>query len=376
MPMQGPLQFASEEKAKGRCYHKMSRFMNSKYASLEAYTPGEQPKERKYIKLNTNESPYPPSEGVRAVLSGECAQQLNLYCDPEATALRLALAQRYELETDEVFVSNGSDEILYFSFMAFGEKGACFADITYGFYSVYADFCSVEPTVIPLREDFSLDVDRFCNQNKLIVIANPNAPTGMTISIAQIERILQTNPDNIVLIDEAYIDFGGSSCYNLIRQYKNLLVVRTYSKAFSMAGARLGYAFGDRSIISDLAKIKYSTNPYNVNSLTQAAGAAVMRDYDYYKANCQKIAETREATVLSLGQLGYELLPSQANFIFARHPRLSGEEIYTRLRARGILVRYFGKGRIKDFVRISIGSREQMQALVAVCEEIVREESL
>ena len=250
----------------------MSKFLRRSLAALEAYVPGEQPQDRKYIKLNTNESPYPPPQSVAAVLNAEEAAKLRLYSDPESRVLKERLARNYGRAQAEVFVSNGSDEILNFAFMAYGEQGVRFADITYGFYSVFANLYGLDAEVIPLREDFSLDAEAFCGKDGLTVITNPNAPTGMALPLAAIEEIVSSSR-GVVLVDEAYVDFGAESAVNLIDRYDNLLVVQTFSKSRSMAGARLGFAFGNAALIADLERIKYATNPYNINRLTQAAGA-------------------------------------------------------------------------------------------------------
>ena len=343
----------------------MSRFLNERYQSLEAYTPGEQPRDMVYIKLNTNESPYPPAPSVVAAMTGEEVENLRLYSDPTGLSLKQKLAELYELKTENIFISNGSDDILNFAFLAFADsRGAAFADITYGFYPVYGELHNVNAQIIPLEEDFSLDYRKYCGLDKMIVIANPNAPTGMEIPLWQIQEILKTNPDSVVVIDEAYVDFGGTSCYKLIENYDNLLVVRTFSKSRCLAGARLGYAFGSPELIEDLEKLKYSTNPYNVNRLTMMLGCKTVDAEPYYREVSEKIQSARAWAVDALDNLGFQVLPSKANFIFARHPAVSGAELYTGLRQRGILVRHFTKERIKDFVRITIGTQAQMESLV------------
>jgi len=349
----------------------MSRFLNKRYEALEAYTPGEQPRDMVYIKLNTNESPYPPAPSVVAAMNAEQVENLRLYSDPTGLCIKQKLAELYGLKPENIFVSNGSDDILNFAFMAFaGEKGAAFADITYGFYPVYAELHGVKADIIPLEADFSLDYKKYCGRNQMIVIANPNAPTGMEIPLWQIEEILKTNPDAVVVIDEAYVDFGGTSCYKLIDSYGNLLVVRTFSKSRCMAGARLGYAFGSPALIEDLEKLKYSTNPYNVNRLTMLLGCATVDAEPYYREVSQKIQDARDWAVNALKNLGFEVLPSSANFIFARNPAISGDDLYAGLRQRGILVRHFTKEQIKDFVRITIGTQEQMEKLAEALKEM------
>ncbi|MGN0486334.1 MAG: histidinol-phosphate transaminase [Acutalibacteraceae bacterium] len=351
----------------------MSRYMDKKFSSLCAYTPGEQPRDRKYIKLNTNESPYPPSPSVLATINQSEVENLCLYSDPTSKGLKQALSEVYDISADKIFVSNGSDEILNFAFMLYGGvSGAVFPDITYGFYSVFCDLYGIDAKIMPLKEDFTIDPADYQNTGRFTVIANPNAPTGMTLDNGFLEDIIKSNPDNMVLIDEAYIDFGGQSCYQLVNQYPNLIVCQTFSKSRSLAGARLGFCFASPEIIEDLEKIKYSTNPYNINRLSQAAGIAALGQNDYYTANCQKIAETRESTVSRLSALGFRILPSKANFIFAEHEDIDGGEFYQQLRKRGILVRHFTGERIKNFNRITIGSSEEMDALVQQAENILK----
>lgn len=350
----------------------MSRFLNKRYEALEAYTPGEQPRDMVYIKLNTNESPYPPAPSVVAAMDAEQVENLRLYSDPTGLSLKQKLAQLYDLQPENIFLSNGSDDILNFAFMAFADdRGAAFADITYGFYPVYAQLHGVKTDVIPLEADFSLDYQKYCGRNQLIVIANPNAPTGMEIPLWQIEEILKTNPDSVVVIDEAYVDFGGTSCYQLIENYVNLLVVRTFSKSRCLAGARLGYAFGSKELIEDLEKLKYSTNPYNVNRLSMMLGCCTVDAQPYYQQVSQKIQAARAWTVAALEDLGFAVLPSKANFIFASHPDIPGDALYAGLRQRGILVRHFSKERIKDFVRITIGTQTQMETLAEALKEMI-----
>lgn len=353
----------------------MSRFMSPRFAGLEAYTPGEQPQDQQYVKLNTNESPYPPSPEVVAAISADAVRRLNLYPDPTGRGLKEGLAALYGVQAENVFLSNGSDDILNFAFMAFcdRERGVAFPDISYGFYSVYADLYDVDCVRLPLREDFSIDYRDYCGIGRMVVIANPNAPTGMALSLAEIEEILKTNPDCPVLIDEAYVDFGGTSCVELIHQYDNLLVVQTFSKSRSMAGARLGFAIANAEMIADLEKIKYSTNPYNINRLTLLAGEAAVESNAYYMENAKKIAKTRENATERLRQMGFAVLDSKANFIFARHESVSGKVLYEELKKKGVLVRFWGKERIADFLRITIGTPEEMEILFAKTAEILEE---
>ncbi len=352
----------------------MSRFFSDKFAHLAPYTPGEQPKTRKFIKLNTNESPFPPSP--RAIYAAsEAAKSLELYSDPECRALTEKMAETLGVSYDEVLMTNGSDEILNFAFMAFCDAThpAAFPDITYGFYPVFAALSGVPYEEIPLKEDFSVDVDAFCGIGKTIFIANPNAPTGLLLPLSDIEKIVASNPDNVVVIDEAYIDFGGESAVPLIKKYDNLLVTQTFSKSRSMAGARLGFGVGSAKLISDLNTIKYSTNPYTVNAMTMAAGLGTLLDAEYTARNCREIIKNREYTAEALQNLGFTMTESRANFLFAKHPHLSGEALYAALREKGILVRHFKKERIEDFCRITVGSREEMETLVKTITEISEE---
>ena len=351
----------------------MSRFLNQQYQSLEAYTPGEQPRDMQYIKLNTNESPYPPAPSVVEAMTAEQVELLRLYSDPTAKNLKEKLAGLYGVSPENVFVSNGSDEVLNFAFMAFGGNGAVFPDISYGFYEVYAELYGINTEKIPLEADFSVDYRKYCGKNKMVVIANPNAPTGMTIPVWQIEEIVKTNPDSLVLIDEAYVDFGGETCLPLTEVYDNLLVTRTFSKSRCLAGGRLGYAFATPAIIADLEKIKYSTNPYNINRLTLLLGEKTVDAEDYYQDKCAQIQKTRAWTVEQLEGLGFTVLPSRANFIFVKSDKIDGGELYRKLKEKGILVRHFTNPRICQYNRVTIGTQAQMQTLVNTVKEVLYE---
>ncbi|MCR5826258.1 MAG: histidinol-phosphate transaminase [Oscillospiraceae bacterium] len=352
----------------------MSRFFSEKYSSLTPYTPGEQPQDMKYVKLNTNESPFPTSQ--KAVdAAAEAAKRLQLYSDPEARALTAKFCEVFGFERDEVIFTNGSDEVLNFAFMAFCDEthGAVFPNISYGFYPVFAELNRVPYTELPLRHDFTIDVDAYCGVGKTIFIANPNAPTGIALKRAEIEKILRSNPNNVVVIDEAYVDFGAESCLPLVRTYDNLLVAQTFSKSRSMAGARLGFGVGNPALIRDLNTIKYSTNPYNVNAMTMAAGIGVLSDEAYTQRNCQAIQENRAFTVDALRSMGFAVTDSVANFIFIRHIMVDGETIYRKLKERGVLVRHFTKPAICDYNRVTIGTREQMQILLDTLRDILKE---
>lgn len=352
----------------------MSRFFSKKYSGLVPYTPGEQPKERKYIKLNTNESPFPPSE-LAQKMAAEAAKRLMLYPDPDCRELTATLSELIGVSSDEIVWTNGSDDVLNFAFMAFcdDEQPAIFPDITYGFYSVFAEANRIPYEMIPLNEDFTIPLDVFKQKKGTVFIANPNAPTGIALTVKEIEELLQSDPDRVVVIDEAYVDFGAESCIPLIRQYDNLLVTQTFSKSRSMAGARLGFAVGSKDLIADLHTIRYATNPYNINSMTMAAGIGVLQDEAYTWKNCVSIIENRGFASEELKKMGFEMTPSMANFIFVKHPEISGEALYTSLKEKGILVRYFNKPRISEYCRITIGSREEMNELLKQIQIVLEE---
>ena len=352
----------------------MSKFLVEKYKALEPYTPGEQPRERKYLKLNTNESPFPPSPKAIAMAAAE-AERLMLYSDPECKELSAKMAETLGVDTKNVILTNGSDEVLNFAFMAYCDENtpAVFPDITYGFYKVFAAINALPYTVIPLLSDFSMPMDALLSAKGTLFIANPNAPTGLLLSLSEIERLVAADPSRIVVVDEAYIDFGGESAVSLVTKYENLLVTGTFSKSRSMAGARLGFGVASPALIEDLHRIRYSTNPYNVNRMTAAAGVGALSDKEYFEENCKKIIEARAYLMKELASLGFSMTDSMANFIFARHEKIGGEALYTALRCKGVLVRHFGAERIKEYNRITVGSMEEMQTLVRVIKEILEE---
>lgn len=352
----------------------MSKFLSGKYASLVPYVPGEQPKEKKYIKLNTNESPFAPSP-LAIKLASEEVENCNLYSDPEMRELTSAVAEYLGVSAKNVLMTNGSDEILNFAFMAYCDKEtpAIFPEISYGFYKVFAELYNIPYKEIPLKEDFSIKASDYFNANGTIFIANPNAPTGIALSLDEIEQIVKTNKDNVVVIDEAYVDFGGKSAVSLIDKYDNLLVTQTFSKSRSLAGARLGFGVANSKIITDLNSIKYSTNPYNVNRMTAKAGLGAIKDKDYFEGNVKKIIENREYTVKELEKLGFVLTNSKTNFIFAKSSKIDGQKLYEKLKEKGILVRHFNKEKIKDYNRITIGSIEEMKAFVTAVKQILEE---
>ncbi len=352
----------------------MSRFFSAKYKDLTPYTPGEQPKDTQYIKLNTNESPFPPSPNALR-MAADAAGNLQLYSDPECRDLVKKAAAVFGVAEDEILFTNGSDEILNFAFMAFCDEShpVVFPDISYGFYKVFAALNRIPYEEIPLAEDFTIDPKAYCGVGKTIVIANPNAPTGIALPVSAIEEIVKSNPNNVVIIDEAYVDFGGESVIPLIRKYDNLLVTGTFSKSRSLAGGRLGFGIGCKALIGDLNTIKYATNPYNVNRMTMAAGVGTLMDEDYIQANCQKIMEVRQWTMQQLKDAGFTMTDSKANFIFAMHPHADGKEIYLRMKKKGVLIRHFDTPRLRQYNRITVGSREQMEIFLEKLKEVLEE---
>ena len=350
----------------------MSKFANDRINALDAYVPGEQPKERQYIKLNTNESPYMPSPMICENLVTE-ASNLNLYPQPEGMALINKIADMLEVRPENVILGNGSDEILNFAFLSFcsDKKGLAFPDVTYGFYKVMCELYGIPYTEIPTDSGFNIDLTDYYNLDKNIVIANPNAPSGIYLETEKLEEVIKANPENVVIIDEAYVDFGNESAVYLTKKYDNVLVTRTFSKSRSLAGARLGFAIGSEKLISDMNKVKFSTNPYNINRLTQLIGLAVLENDGYYMNCCREIVKTREKTVEDLRNIGFITIPTGTNFIFAKHPALTGEDIYKKLKDTGILVRYFGTEKTKDYVRITVGTPEQMMALTFALKKIL-----
>ncbi|GAA0242890.1 histidinol-phosphate transaminase [Marinomonas primoryensis] len=352
----------------------MSRFWTDKIASLDPYVPGEQPQDKKYIKLNTNESPYAPSSKALAAMAAEVSERLRLYPDPNGSALKNALAKSYQLEANQVFIGNGSDEVLALAFMGYfaGGKPLAFADVTYSFYKVYAGLYGIEPKLISLNDNFDIVPADYQNLDVSgVVVTNPNAPTGKALSLADIEFILKANSDVVVLVDEAYVDFGAQSASTLINQYPNLLVVQTLSKSRALAGIRVGYALGHPELIEGLERLKNSFNSYPVDRIALAGATAAVEDEAYLKEICDKTIATREQSVKDLEALGFNVLPSATNFVFVTHPEKDAEKIYLALKDQGILVRYFGnKPRIGNYLRITIGTNEEMAALTAALKTL------
>lgn len=344
----------------------MKEFWSSRIRALEPYTPGEQPRDRKWIKLNTNENPYPPSPRALEAVRAAAEAGLRLYPDPEASALREALAEFHGRKPEEVFVGNGSDEILAFCFQAFfgPEQPVVFPDITYSFYPVYAGLFGVPFRQIPLNEDFTLPVERFLGDNGGVVFPNPNAPTGIALPLAEVERIASGNPRAVVVIDEAYVDFGAESAAACLDRHPNLLVARTFSKSRALAGLRVGYALGSANLIAALNCVKNSFNSYTLDRVALAAAEASVRDRAYFEERRREVMATRTRTAARLEALGFEVCPSCANFLFVRHPDYGGKALYEGLRERGILVRRWDQRRIQDHLRITVGSEADMDALM------------
>ena len=352
----------------------MSRFFSGKYSSLIPYTPGEQPQERKYIKLNTNESPFPPSP-IAQRFAREEAGNLQLYSDPECRALVKQAAESFDIGTDRIVFSNGSDDLLNFCFMAFcdAEHPAVFPDITYGFYTVFADLNGVPYEEKPLREDFTIDPEDYIGTGKTVFLANPNAITGIALPLSDIERIVASNPDNVVVIDEAYVDFGGESALQLTKKYNNLIVIQTFSKSRSLAGARLGFCIACPELIRDINTIRYSTNPYNINRMTMFAGVGALIDNDYFIENCEKIKENRAWTTDKLRSMGFYVSDSSSNFILIKHESAKGKDIYLSLKEKGVLVRHFSSEKLDDYNRVTIGSRQQMEDFIEILKTVLEE---
>ena len=351
----------------------MSRFLSPRLDTVTPYTPGEQPQDQQYIKLNTNESPYPPSPAVLEAVSRAEVEKLRLYSDPACAELLNAAAKHFGLQPDQIMPGNGSDENLFFALRAFcdEEHPLAYADITYGCYGVWCGLMHIPSRIIPLREDFTLDPADYYGLNTTIVLANPNAPTGLALPRSAIEGILKANPDHVVIVDEAYVDFGGESCVPLIDRYENLLVVQTFSKSRQLAGARLGLAMGSAKLIADLNRVKFSLNPYNINRLTLKAGQAALEDTAYFEKTRAAIMDTRAWTMQQLTDRGFTVLDSRTNFVFASTGRINGGELYKELKKNGILVRHFDAPRIENWLRITIGTPEQMQALMDAVDKIL-----
>ena len=351
----------------------MNRYWSKQIEDLDPYVPGEQPRDQQYIKLNTNEDPYPPSPSVTDLLRNFEVARLRKYPDPESTELVNALAAYQGLDASQVFVGNGSDEVLAHAFQAFFRQDypILFPDISYSFYPVYCKLYQIEYRQPALDAQFCINIQDYASTNGGIIIPNPNAPTGIALESGALRELLADNPESVVIIDEAYVDFGAESACPLIAEFANLLVVQTFSKARSMAGLRLGVAFGQENLIEALQRVKNSFNSYPVNSLTSACALASLADEDYFQQCREQVIASRERLSIELQQLGFEVFPSSSNFVFVRHPRAAGATLYDELRAAGILVRHFNKARIDNCLRISIGSDRECDALVSALHKIL-----
>ena len=351
----------------------MKEFWSGRIRDAVPYVPGEQPREGKFIKLNTNECPYPPSPRVVEAIRQAAGDELRLYPDPECLALRRAIAKREGLKPEQVFCSNGSDEVLAFAFQAFfdPEREIVFPRITYSFYPVYTDYFGLRCRRVPMNPDFSDPVDELCGSNGGVVLCNPNAPTGIAVGLDVVEKLLRANPDVVVIVDEAYVDFGARSAVPLIDKYPNLLVVQTASKSRALAGLRVGWAMGQENLISGLRCVRDSINSYTVDRAAQAGARAAIEDEDYFQSIRRRVMDTRERTAKVLKQMGFIVLPSQANFLFLSHPNHGGKELLDALRERGILVRWWSDPPIENWLRVTIGTDEEMEEFARGLREIV-----
>jgi histidinol-phosphate aminotransferase len=352
----------------------MSKFWSDIANKIEPYVPGEQPHDGQFIKLNTNENPYPPSPKVIEAIDNYDKKRLRLYPDAECNVLRETIARYYKMNKDQVFIGNGSDEVLAFAFMAFFTPGKTilFPDISYSFYPVYSQLFSIDYRMVALDENFNVPIDKFLTENHGIVISNPNAPTTKYIDNDSIKRILEYNRDSVVIVDEAYIDYGGDSMVGLVNEYPNLVIIQTMSKSRALAGMRVGWALGSSELIEGMSRIKNSFNSYTIDSIAQAAAAAAILDEDYFLKMKEKVINTRERISSILTELDFKVVNSKANFIFISHADVSAETIFNELRTKGILVRYFKKPRIDNYLRVSIGTDDEMDKFIEAIKEIIK----
>jgi len=351
----------------------MSRYWSAFVHNLQPYVPGEQPKMANLVKLNTNENPYGPSPKVLEAIQMGVSDRLRLYPDPTSHELKETIADYYKVNTANVFVGNGSDEVLGHIFHALfqHEPPLLFPDITYSFYPVYCQLYKIDYQTVPLTADFQIDINDYLRDNGGIIFPNPNAPTGCVLSVDEIERLLQHNQDSVVVVDEAYIDFGGETAIPLTQKYPNLLVTQTLSKSRSLAGMRIGFAVGHADLVEALVRVKDSFNSYPLDSLAEAAAVAAFRDRSYFKETCDKVIQSREKVTKGLQELGFEVLPSAANFVFTRHPEHDAADLAAGLRKEGVIVRHFNKRRIDQFLRITIGTPSENQHLLSVIDTLV-----
>lgn len=352
---------------------RMSQYWSQRVKELDPYVPGEQPKSQQFIKLNTNESPYSASPKALEAMADAVSETLRLYPDPNANELKQSIADFYQIDKACVFVGNGSDEVLAHAFVALlkKDKPLLYPDISYSFYPAYCKLFGIESTAVPLNESLEIDVDDYQQENGAIIFPNPNAPTGIALGLEAVEQVLQDNPSSVVLVDEAYVDFGAESAISLIGKYSNLLVVQTLSKSRALAGIRVGFAVGNAELIEGLERVKNSFNSYPLGRVEQAGAIAAIKDKQYFQSCCDKIVTTREATTGALKSLGFSVLPSKTNFIFAKPPEgQSAEALYLDLKERGVLVRYFNKPRISEYLRITIGTDQEMLKFVECLKSI------
>ena len=351
----------------------MRTFLREKHRTLPAYEPGTHEESGSVIRLNTHESPYPPSGEVLEAIARE-SRKLNYYNDPDCKALIEALSNRLGVGPENLLIGNGSDQVLQLSFLAFADQGSpiYLPKITYSYYDLFAALYQIPLRKVPLKADLTLDIERFYDLDGMIVFPNPNAPTGLALSVQAIEGILKRNLDHVVLVDEAYVDFGAETAVPLIRTYPNLLVVRTFSKSGSLAGIRLGYGIGQAELIADLNRIRNAVDLYGVNRLAQAAGVAATAHWTYYEENCRRIMAARETTIKTLRSLGFTVTDSLGNFVFAKPAGILAMELQHKLAERGILVRHFNGPQTKDWLRITIGTAEEMERFLAACRDILQ----
>lgn len=345
----------------------MSKFWSERTKDLDPYVPGEQPKNKQFIKLNTNESPYPCSPLALEAMDRAVSEELRLYPDPNADELKQSIADYYRVHKNNVFVGNGSDEVLAHAFVGLLKQSGklLYPDISYSFYPVYCNLFDIDSVAVPLNDDFAIDPNDYRQANGAIIFPNPNAPTGIALPLSTIRDILENNPNSPVLVDEAYVDFGAETAISLIADYPNLLVVQTLSKSRALAGLRVGFAVGNAALIEGLERVKNSFNPYPLGRIEQSGATAAIKDVAYFESCRQKIIDTRQAATVSLESLGFKVLPSSTNFLFAKSPnKVSAETLYLALKEQGVLVRYFNKPRLSDYLRITIGTDEEMAILI------------
>ena len=351
----------------------MSRFWSKIVHDLEPYVPGEQPKIEGLIKLNTNENPYPPSPKALEAIRRATDETLRLYPDPVSAELRETIAATFDLGSENIFVGNGSDEVLAHTFMGLLKQDGplLFPDITYSFYPVYCGLYGIEAKKIPLGDDMSVEIEAYSGPAGAIILPNPNAPTGIALPLSDIRKLAEADRDRLLVVDEAYIDFGGETAAVLVPEFDNILVIRTFSKSYSLAGSRVGFAIGQRPLIDALERVKDSVNSYPLDRLAQAAATAAWKDRDWFEATRSRIIMSRNQLTTDLTELGFEVLPSAANFVFARHPKHEGAKLAASLRAEAILVRHFNKPRISDYLRITVGAEDECKRLIKVLRKIL-----